>query len=124
MEKEGLQLARQELPDIILSDAMMPEMDGYTFCREIKNTPETSHIAFILLTAKTARESVVEGLQNKADDYITKPFSVEETAASHWQYCKSSATASPLLSPATYSTAARNNTRHITAGRSIFAEVV
>jgi len=75
---EGLKLAQNELPDIIISDVMMPEMDGYDLCRLIKNGVKTSHIAFIILTAKASHDSVIEGLMQSADDYLTKPFHVDE----------------------------------------------
>ncbi|HNP24981.1 MAG TPA: response regulator [Panacibacter sp.] len=70
--------AAEELPDIIISDIMMPGMDGYTLCKEIKTGKATDHIAVILLSAKNAQESVVEGLHSGADDYITKPFHFAE----------------------------------------------
>ena len=76
--KEGLRLAKEILPGIIISDVLMPEMDGFTFCREIKSSIETEHIAVILLTAKAAHESVIEGLKVGADDYLTKPFHFDE----------------------------------------------
>jgi len=75
---EGLQIAKEMLPELIISDVMMPEMDGYAFCREIKSRVQTDHIGVILLTAKAAQESVIEGLQVGADDYITKPFHFDE----------------------------------------------
>jgi signal transduction histidine kinase/CheY-like chemotaxis protein/AraC-like DNA-binding protein/ligand-binding sensor domain-containing protein len=76
--EEGLKTAREELPDIIVSDVMMPEMDGYELCRLIKSDIKTSHIAFIILTAKASHDSVIEGLMHSADDYITKPFHIDE----------------------------------------------
>lgn len=75
---KGWEMAVKELPDMIISDMMMPEMDGFEFCEKIKNNPATSHIAFILLTAKAAYESRISGLGKGADDYLTKPFYVEE----------------------------------------------
>ncbi|MEG1586006.1 MAG: response regulator, partial [Bacteroidales bacterium] len=66
-----------EYPDLIISDVMMPGMQGDDFCRTIKNTPETSGIPVILLTAKTNHDSIVNGLQKGADDYVAKPFSSE-----------------------------------------------
>lgn len=76
--KEGWQLAQQEIPDIIISDVMMPEMDGMEFCRMVKTCPDTSHIAFIMLTARSSQGSVVEGLESRADEYISKPFHTDE----------------------------------------------
>lgn len=75
---EGLKKAEEELPDIIISDVMMPEMNGYELCRHIKSGVKTSHIAFVILTAKASHDSVMEGLLHSADDYITKPFHIDE----------------------------------------------
>lgn len=76
--EEGLAMAGEVMPDLIVSDVMMPVMDGYTFCKHIKSNLETSHIPVVLLTAKSALESRVEGLELGADDYITKPFHLPE----------------------------------------------
>ncbi len=71
---EALTIANREHPDLIISDVMMPEMDGITFCQEIKQNIATSHIPVILLTARSSVVYEVNGLQTGADDYITKPF--------------------------------------------------
>ena len=72
---EGWNKALKYLPDIIISDVMMPEKDGIEMTRELRADMTTSHIPIILLTAKTTIESKLEGLEYGADDYITKPFS-------------------------------------------------
>jgi signal transduction histidine kinase/ligand-binding sensor domain-containing protein/DNA-binding response OmpR family regulator len=74
----GIGLALQNMPDLILSDIMMPGMDGIEFCRRVKTNWQTSHIPVLLLTAKAAREDKIEGLETGADDYLTKPFNFEE----------------------------------------------
>lgn len=73
--KEGLQKAFQLVPDIIISDIMMPIMDGIQFCKKLKNDYRTSHIPIILLTARTPLIFRIEGIETGADDYVTKPFS-------------------------------------------------
>lgn len=76
--KQGLELAQKHTPNIILSDVMMPIMNGYEMCTIIKNTESTSHIPIVLLTAKAALNSRIEGFEQGADAYIAKPFSAEE----------------------------------------------
>ena len=71
---EGTRIATDNLPDIIISDVMMPEMDGIEMCKNLKNNKETSHIPILMLTAKTAQEHQFIGLEAGAWDYITKPF--------------------------------------------------
>ena len=73
--KEGLDMARREKPDLIISDIMMPEMSGTEMCVAIKNDFDTCHIPVILLTALSSLEHNIYGLQHGADDYISKPFS-------------------------------------------------
>jgi len=74
---EGIEMVRQYSPDLIISDVMMPYMDGLEFCSRIKNDLSTSHIPVILLTAKTLLENWIEGLETGADDYIPKPFNIK-----------------------------------------------
>jgi signal transduction histidine kinase/DNA-binding response OmpR family regulator len=79
--EDGIELALKNTPSLILSDIMMPGMDGIEFCRRIKSDWQTSHIPVILLTAKATSNSKIEGLETGADDYVTKPFNFEELAA-------------------------------------------
>ena len=74
----GLDLARRMLPDLVLSDVMMPGMDGYALCRALKTDPETDFIPVILLTARAEPSDRLAGLREQADDYLTKPFDVNE----------------------------------------------
>jgi signal transduction histidine kinase/DNA-binding response OmpR family regulator len=71
---EGWNAALKTIPNIIISDVMMPDMDGFEFCRRIRKDERTSHIPILLLTALGSREHEIEGLSLGADDYITKPF--------------------------------------------------
>ncbi|MFQ5569295.1 MAG: two-component regulator propeller domain-containing protein [Rhodothermales bacterium] len=75
---EGLARAKKLRPDLVISDVMMPEMDGVALCRALKKDAALNHIPVILLTAKASEESKLEGLETGADDYICKPFSTEE----------------------------------------------
>ncbi|WP_297334927.1 response regulator [Algoriphagus sp.] len=78
--KEGIYEAYKHIPDLILSDIMMPEMDGLALCKELKTNEKTSHIPLILLTAKIEEETQLMGLELGADDYIQKPFSSRQLA--------------------------------------------
>jgi ligand-binding sensor domain-containing protein/signal transduction histidine kinase/CheY-like chemotaxis protein/AraC-like DNA-binding protein len=76
--KAGVELAIAEVPDVIVSDIMMPVMDGYEATKAIRDNEITSHIPLVLLTARGDRESRLRGWNEKADEYLTKPFDVEE----------------------------------------------
>jgi len=75
--REGWRKTEEFQPDLVISDIMMPDMDGITLCRKIKNDPRTSHIPVILLTARSTDDQKLEGFSTGAVDYITKPFSFE-----------------------------------------------
>ena len=72
---EGLKLVREIKPSLVLLDLMLPGIDGFTVCKNIRENKETSSIPVIILTAKSEEEDIVRGLECGADDYITKPFS-------------------------------------------------
>jgi len=75
--REGLRIAEAETPDVVISDIMMPNTDGYQFCRELKNNPRTSHIPIILLSALAEEKDLLRGLECRADRFLTKPFNMD-----------------------------------------------
>lgn len=79
--EKGLKKARRTGPALIVSDVMMPKMDGFELCRQLKSTDELCHIPVILLTAKNSHIHKLEGLEHGADDYLSKPFSILELKA-------------------------------------------
>ena len=75
--EEALECLEKEMPDLVLLDVMMPGVDGFEVCRQIKSNPVTNHIPVVLLTAKRGIEDMVKGEKVKADQYLTKPFKSE-----------------------------------------------
>lgn len=75
---EGINLARQEIPDLIICDILMPEMDGYHVISELRQDPSTALIPFVFVTGKASRDEVRQGMHLGADDYLTKPCQVDE----------------------------------------------
>lgn len=73
--QEGLKKAQGMLPDLVLLDLMLPEVDGLDVCKKLKNNPQTEHIPIVMVTAKSDEADIVTGLELGADDYVTKPFS-------------------------------------------------
>jgi PleD family two-component response regulator len=76
--RDALSLSRLELPSLILLDILLPDLDGYEVCRALRSSPRTGHIPIIFLTQKDERSDRITGLQLGVDDYITKPFDIEE----------------------------------------------
>jgi PleD family two-component response regulator len=76
--EDALEMCRHRLPNVIILDIMLPDMDGYDVCRRLRNSLRTSHIPIIFLTQKDERSDKIRGLELGADDYVTKPFDVEE----------------------------------------------
>jgi len=76
--QDALEMTRKELPNLIVLDINLPDINGYDVCRELRTTTRTSHIPIIFLTQKDERSDKIIGLELGADDYITKPFDIEE----------------------------------------------
>lgn len=76
--EQGERMAFEHIPDIIISDVMMPKKDGYQLCHSVKSNPKSSHIPIIMLTAKAGQHNKIEGLSQGADAYLTKPFDDDE----------------------------------------------
>ena len=79
--EEGLQMAQRDIPDLIISDVMMPKMDGYQLCQALRKNEKTSHIPIIMLTAKAGLDDKINGLETGVDAYLTKPFNTRELKA-------------------------------------------
>ncbi len=79
--RKGLAMLRENIPDLVICDVMMPEMDGYSFCREVKSDPSLKHIPIILVTARAGSEMLVAGIDSGANDYLAKPFDADELKA-------------------------------------------
>lgn len=75
--EQGLKMATEKLPDLIISDVMMPIKDGFTCCREIRTQPQTAHIPILMLTAKAEDTDIIEGIKTGVDEYMMKPFNPE-----------------------------------------------
>jgi two-component system, sensor histidine kinase ChiS len=79
--EEGVKMAQDDIPDLIISDVMMPKMDGYQFCKAIRADEKTSHIPIIMLTARAGIDDKIDGLETGVDTYLTKPFNARELKA-------------------------------------------
>ena len=76
--EDALNQARKEIPDLILLDLMLPKLDGYKICRLLKFDTRYKHIPILMLTAKTQEKDKILGMETGADEYITKPFDIDE----------------------------------------------
>ncbi len=89
--QEGLEVARQVAPDLIISDVMMPHVDGQNSCRRIKEDSATAHIPFVMLTAKAELSMKIGGLNCAADDYLIKPLKRTSSRRAFARCCDSAA---------------------------------
>ncbi|MFN8566574.1 MAG: response regulator [Kouleothrix sp.] len=76
-----VRMAQERVPDLVLIDLMMPQLDGYEAIRQLRNDTRTAHLPMLILTAKSTLDDVVSGFETGADDYITKPFNIPELLA-------------------------------------------
>ena len=97
---EGWALVQSLLPDLVLSDIMMPRSDGLELCQKIKQAPKTLHIPVVLLTARTAAVHEVEGMETGADDYVSKPFNPKVLYGSCSAQSEPAARVLPAAAPA------------------------
>jgi YesN/AraC family two-component response regulator len=75
--EDGLEKANTYLPDLVITDWMMPGMSGINLCRALRQNPKTNHIPIVILTSKSSQESQIEGMQSGADDFVSKPFNAD-----------------------------------------------
>lgn len=87
--EQAMEWLNTEMPDLIVTDVMLPGISGMEFCKELKSAPQTSHLPVILLTARDSEEDIVEGLGTGADDYMTKPFRMNELIARSYNLIES-----------------------------------
>ena len=78
---EAVRLAQEHVPDVVVVDVMMPQMDGYEVCRQLRNDTRTSHVPILMLTSRSAVGDKITGFESGADDYVTKPFDLNELLA-------------------------------------------
>ncbi len=100
--KIGVEMALEKIPDVILCDIMMPEMDGFEVCQQLKSDRRSSHIPIIIITAKATQEDKVSGLSYGADAYLTKPFDKTELLVRLSNLVKQSQKLQELLSKSTH----------------------
>ena len=94
---EGIEMARRELPDVVVSDLMMPDVDGHALVRTLRASPQTDFLPIILLTAHTGMDQRLQGLEGGADDYLTKPFDTRESVGAHREsHCAAAAFAGAI----------------------------